>query len=376
MKTASASDNAHSRSSFWMGLVLDVVAAAVIVGLFFLFLQELPGYRQSLNMQETLNEEILPPAGTEEVDNLPPGTADISFDLPEESGTAAEIEPAELYDVKPEETQAPSAEENPFRKKFAGFFTKEIEILKNSYTSPEVSVQITSLKDSTHGADPFNAYIADIHMASVENLQAGFPTGHIRALAKTIAEDNRAILGVNGDYYLNVNKGLLVRNGTVLQSEEGTSDICVVYGDGTMETYGPGEYTVEEILDRNPWQVWCFGPALLDENGQPKTEYNTSKALYYKNPRTAIGYYEPGHYCLVVIDGRQAGTNGASIRALASLLSDMGCKAAYNLDGGASSVMVFNRKIMNSPSGGGRKISDIVMVRELPTAETIIDGEG
>ena len=371
MKTETGPERPHSGGSFWLCLVLDVMVAAAVVGLFFLFLQALPEYLQSQKLEEAMAEETAVYAEAEPADDLPAGTADISFDE-----TEAEIEPDETPAAEPENAEDSKAEESIFREKFAEFFTEETEIRKDSYTSPNISIQITPVADSEHGADPFNAYIADIHVASAENLQAGFPTGHIRAEAGTIAEDNRAILGVNGDYYLNVNKGLLVRNGTVLQSEEGTSDICAVYGDGTMQTYGPDEYSAEEILSRNPWQVWSFGPALLDEDGQPKTEYNTSKAIYYKNPRTAIGYYEPGHYCLVVIDGRQAGTNGASIRALASMMSDMGCKAAYNLDGGASSVMVFNGKIMNSPSGGGRKISDIVMVRELPTAETIIDGEG
>ena len=376
MKTEPAPECMHLRGSFWMWLAMDVVVAAAIVGLFFLVLQTLPEYRQAQKLEEAIAVEIPVPAASEPAEDLPLGTADISFDPLTEDESLPKTEEAETPVSEPAEAEDSSAEENSFREKFAEFFTEETEIGKDSYTSPDISIQITSFTDSEHGELPFNVYVADIHVASVKNLQAGFPTEHRRAMAPTIAADNRAILGVNGDYYLNVNKGLLVRNGTLLQSVEGTSDICVLCEDGTMETCSPGEYSTEEILRRNPWQVWCFGPALLDEEGQPKTEYNTSRALYYKNPRTAIGYYEPGHYCLVVIDGRQIGTNGASIRALASMMSDMGCKAAYNLDGGGSSVMVFNQVTMNSPSSGGRKISDIVMVRELPTAEMVFGEEG
>ena len=57
-----------------------------------------------------------------------------------------------------------------------------------------------------------------------------------------------------------------------------------------------------------------------------------------------LGYYEPGHYCLVVIDGRaMGGSSGANMQALASLMSDLGCREAYNLDGGNSAEMVMPR---------------------------------
>ena len=52
-------------------------------------------------------------------------------------------------------------------------------------------------------------------------------------------------------------------------------------------------------------------------------------------------------------------------------MADLGCKAAYNLDGGASSVIVFDGRIINIPSGGGRKLSDMVMICELPKAEVV-----
>ena len=189
-----------------------------------------------------------------------------------------------------------------------------------------------------------------------------------------MVKDNHAVIGINGDYYLNINKGIIVRNGVVLQDDEGTNDICVLYRDGRMETYLPGEYTVSDILDAEPLQVWSFGPALLDADSMPKEEFNTTATIANKNPRTAIGYYEPGHYCFVVVEGRLMNNSaGASMRALSSLMADLGCKTAYNLDGGASSSMAYNGKLVNKPSGGGRAVSDIVMICELP--ETVAEGD-
>ena len=363
MKKAETASGTRTRRFFWLYLLLDVLMAAAVLGLFYLFLKILPQSLQYEKLQEAAGSLGLL---TGAADNPADQAADVLFgDTGSESygnsGQPAEIEPTETP------VNAGAAKAVSFREKFPEFFTAQILAERDSYSSPGVSVRISMVKDEEHGSLPFNAYIADVHTVSVKNLQAGFPAGHRTAPAAQIALDNDAVLGVNGDFYLNINKGLIVRNGTLLQSEEGTADICVLYPDGVMKTYGPGEYSVEGILNQNPWQVWSFGPALLDEDGLPKADYNTSAAIYNKNPRTAIGYYEPGHYCLVVVDGRSEGiSNGASIRALAAMMSDLGCKAAYNLDGGASSAMIFNEKIMNQPSGGGRKISDMVMICELP----------
>ena len=361
MKTAESAGRLHSKNGFWLRLALDVLMAAVLLAVFYFFLRILPQYLQFAKAQETQNSESGMPLMTEPEDQ----TADISFGEKEpdpgaEQGQAAVIVAADDGDSS-RETEAPEA---------AGDNTEELDI--HSYISPEISVQITAVTDSEHGSVPFQAYIADIHVASVENLQAGFPSGKRTDEAEAIALDHDAILAVNGDFYVNISKGLAVRNGAVLRNEEGTADICVIYPDGKMKTYGPGEYTAERILSQNPWQVWSFGPALLEEDGSPKTDFNTSSAIYNRNPRTAIGYYEPGHYCLAVIDGRNEGySGGASIRALARFMADLGCKAAYNLDGGASSVMVFDGRIINIPSGGGRKLSDMVMICELPKAEVV-----
>ena len=61
---------------------------------------------------------------------------------------------------------------------------------------------------------------------------------------------------------------------------------------------------------------------------------------YNNNPRSVIGYYEPGHYCFITVDGRDK-DRGISMAELSMLCADMGLAAAYNLDGGGSSCMYF-----------------------------------
>ena len=364
-----------AKMGFWLRLALDVFFAGAILAVFYLFLGILPQHRQFEKMQEAVTAETAVTTGDavgESSAEVPAGEAAEQAESPlpaeeaEIAAQAAEIEPAE----KTEEGNAADISGLTLRERFAEFFTEETVKSSTSYTSPNISVQITTLRDEEHGLGRFTAYIADIHVASVHNLQAGFPSASRTAGVEIIAQTNHAVLAVNGDYYLNIHDGLIVRNGALLQDTESTRDLCVLYEDGSMKTYAPGEISPEELLGRNPYQVWSFGPELLDENGAPKEEFNTSSRIVRENPRTAIGYYEPGHYCLVVVDGRAMGnSSGASLEELASLMADLGCSVAYNLDGGGSSTMVYNNRVFNLPSGGGRGVSDVVMVCELPEPE-------
>ena len=98
-------------------------------------------------------------------------------------------------------------------------------------------------------------------------------------------------------------------------------------------------------------------------SGEPMTEFNTSVATW--NPRCAIGYYEPGHYCLVVVDGRQRGYSlGLEMTELSKLMKQLGCTEAYNLDGGMTAMMAYGTELYSQPCGGGRQNCDIVYVAE------------
>ena len=137
-----------------------------------------------------------------------------------------------------------------------------------------------------------------------------------------------------------------------------------------MVTCGPEEYRMEDLLEEEPYQVWSFGPALLNDDGSPRTEFNTTRNLIGLHPRTALGYYEPGHYCFVVVDGRGMGASaGATMETLSRVMSDLGCTAAYNLDGGASSSMVFDGTVISRPSGGRRRVSDMILICDMPGTE-------
>jgi hypothetical protein len=71
-------------------------------------------------------------------------------------------------------------------------------------------------------------------------------------------------------------------------------------------------------------------------------------------PRTAIGIRADGSILLVVVDGRARLPHsvGATLAELATLMKNLGCRAAMNMDGGGSSVM-----FVNDPQSYERKLS-------------------
>jgi hypothetical protein len=81
-------------------------------------------------------------------------------------------------------------------------------------------------------------------------------------------------------------------------------------------------------------------------------------------PRTGVGVTASGKILLVVVDGRQARWSlGPTAVEFAQIMRDLGAVTALNLDGGGSSEMVVDGKVMNRPSDGHeRAISNAILI--------------
>ncbi len=245
-----------------------------------------------------------------------------------------------------------------FSEKFSQFFTDGEIIQEDNFYNDE-NIHLTL---SCHAENGVTYYVADFYLRDVSYLKTAmaseeFSTG-VSDSVLNMAMKNNALLAVSGDYFGIRERGIVIRNGKIFRKTK-AHQVCVLYRDGTVETYPFADFDVEKAIDRGAWQAWDFGPLLLDEKGRAISDFDTG--ISGKNPRIGIGYYEPGHYCLVAIDGRQSHSKGMTLSEMASLFEALGCKRAYNLDGGHSAVMTYENKIYSSPSKeGGRDISDIV----------------
>lgn len=287
-------------------------------------------------------------------------------DMPVPETTDYVAPPAAEEADAPEELPEPSEPSLPTASaedRFPDRFSETPEYGEKSYKSGSVAVTITTHTVSDTYGKIVSYHVADIYVkdvASIRTAAAGSDFhSHRERTVRDIADGVGALLAIDGDTFTHMQSGLVVRNGEIYRDTlcEGT-DVCILYRDGRMETKRWGSFTAQEILDADPWQVWSFGPALLDENGRSaEVESN----LNGHNPRAAIGYFEPGHYCFVIVDGRQDGwSDGVRLSALSRLMEDLGCKAAYNLDGGNSAQMYWNGEIVSKACGSGRVVSDII----------------
>ena len=137
--------------------------------------------------------------------------------------------------------------------------------------------------------------------------------------------------------------------------------------DGSFDIITEKSVSAQSLLDAGAQQVLSFGPALVVDGKVSVTEDEEVGKAMSSNPRTAIGIVDELHYVLVVSDGRTSASEGLSLRELAEFMQSLDVDIAYNLDGGGSSTMVFNGKVINNPTTNGksikeRSVSDIVCI--------------
>lgn len=230
-------------------------------------------------------------------------------------------------------------------------------VSEDSYTDSHISITLSEYReyDTT-------IYVADVQLDSLESLQSAFAQGlfgrNITAATSEIAEENGAILAINGDYYGSQEKGYVIRNGVLLRGTSAGREDLVIYYDGSFGIINEAEISAAELLEDGAWQVYSFGPALLVDGDIAVTESEEVGKAKASNPRTAIAIIDELHYLFIVSDGRTNESAGLSLYQLAQFIQSLGAESAYNLDGGGSSTMYFNGEVINNPTTNGNRVSE------------------
>lgn len=217
--------------------------------------------------------------------------------------------------------------------------------------------------------------LADLYLPDVHSLRAWYAddasapvsgSAGISAVSRAVG----AAFAVNGDFY--TAQGVTaVRNGTILNSCVSTYDLCVLSEDGSLNTYRADELPTQDLVNealRGAWQAWSFGPVLLNPDGSSISDFSgrTIEYLTRQHPRTAIGCYAPGHYCLVCVSGYLSNMPGVTLEELSSFFASLGCSSAYNLDGGGSTHIWFHGQELGHPSER-RSLADLIYLEDLST---------
>jgi len=211
-------------------------------------------------------------------------------------------------------------------------------------------------------------YIADVKISDAKYLRTALAGGkfgrNITDATSVMAKENNALFAINGDYYGFNDKGVIMRNGQLLR-ENPRKNRCglVIDQNGDLLIFEEKSLTADQLSAISAVQCFSFGPTLVVDG---EININETGKAKDNNPRTAIGQIEPLHYIFIVVDGRTKLSKGMKFPELAELFIKRGCVTAYNLDGGGSSTMWFNGKVINSPNdgkyAGEREISDIIYI--------------
>jgi len=83
-----------------------------------------------------------------------------------------------------------------------------------------------------------------------------------------------------------------------------------------------------------------------------------------RHPRTAVAKLKDGKFLMLTADGRTEQSAGLDLYDLAAYFLELGATDAMNLDGGGSTTMFLDGKVVNKPSDkeGERKVSDAILV--------------
>lgn len=180
-----------------------------------------------------------------------------------------------------------------------------------------------------------------------------------------------AVAGINAGGFEDLNgagngetpDSLVVFEGQVYYAGSGLRDGFV--GIDSNNILHVGKLSVAEIQKRDIQYGVCFGPVLIS-NGEPTTQGMQASGV---NPRTAIGQRSDGAMLLLVIDGRQLVSLGATFKDLTEVFLSYGAVNACNLDGGSSTLMWYQGGYINN-------CASVIGIRPVPTTFLVLPQEG
>ena len=222
----------------------------------------------------------------------------------------------------------------------------------NEYIIPEDekdNIEIVEIHGSTYTGklmivrDPSRielAYIGDIDPTMTRGIFLEEYVSHAGAIG-----------GINAGGFMDPNwssngtqpMGLVIRDGQIVYGDPMYYNDLI--GFNANHKLFVGKMTGEQAIEWGIKEAVSFGPSLI-VNGEAKDVSGSGGGL---NPRTAIGQTWDGTVLLLTIDGRQTNSLGASYSDVIQIFLEYGACDAANLDGGSSTVMVYQGEIINSP---------------------------
>lgn len=245
-------------------------------------------------------------------------------------------------------------------------YAEEIETAEYSHLTDTIMVTVNRY---TEGA--YSYLLTHIIIDDPSQIHAGLSNddyGGERETPSSASERLGWVVGINGsnfDYATNTPTmaDAIIKNGQVMPDSKMTAngmEICLTES-GNLFSPKQG-MTVNDLLNMGVTDTWCCGDTLLISNGEP---VNVGiQSLDYRYPRTAIGMVRPCEYYLITA-GSAGYENGMTYDEIRDTLIAHDCGFGKCLDGGGSSTLIFENKMLNSPATGSeRPVTDFLYFTE------------
>ena len=239
-----------------------------------------------------------------------------------------------------------------------------------TYEDPSITVQITTGRFEE--TNYMVAYVKVANATQVRSTMSGTYSSDDTIGGIAMAKSTNAALAINGDYFSSRrNVGYTARMGKEYKNKcNGTYDVMVLDSMGDMHIIQAPQK--QDMIDfkadleaqgRSIVNGYTFGPALV-VNGERQTGFvDMDNAADRAAQRMCLAQIGPLEYLCISSEGPEdPGSTGLTLEQFSQLVASFeGIINAYNLDGGSSSTMVFNRDKVNSPNNPKRRpLKDII----------------
>ena len=246
---------------------------------------------------------------------------------------------------------------NPYYRVTTKLYTGDkVEIQSDSfpmyYRNYDEGLFIEITKEREYGTDYYIAHITMADSCHFKTIYSNLEFSNYGMEINYMDEKISPIFIVNGDFrspYIVRDKDLgIVRNCKIVRDKK-FSNVLGMTKEGNLVAIN--ETTAQAVIDLGIRETWTFGPWLVKDGKAVSGLDNKTH-----HPRTFIGqvYRDDGmfEYYLVVAEGRSSNDAGLTNYEMAEILVNCGVDIGYNLDGGGSSVMMFDGKLLSRPSSG------------------------
>ncbi len=204
-------------------------------------------------------------------------------------------------------------------------------------------------------------YITVVYDPSKISLELASKPGVVGETVKTIVKNSGGVVGINASGFEDLNgngngaraTGNVIKDGKVVWHGKNSRWGKGLIGFNKDHKLVLTKDTPTEAINKGMMDAVTFGPFLII-NGKESTVFGNGGTGAH--PRTVIAQRQDGIVLFITIDGngsKYGYRGGATYSEMIEVLKRYKAYNAANLDGGASSILIINNKIINNPVGYG-----------------------